>query len=304
MVANKPKVREFYVQPKPGLLLADVTSSFKRQHLRPSTAELNRLALVLACTLLQLYDENHDGPFHWISPTWIERDRVWKTPKWTDHLRFYYQINVVGNVNIQQPYLLSQTNGSPLVEGQPCDDPEELADFMHHAPAILALGKALLELQLAYLGLSLEPDFDGSEEESNYSDDNSPTINADYTDTAELFMRHGARLESTHNWYYKAIDACLEPNEDQILSVREFIYKKIVTPLKLNYYINSPSPGQVQEQLDEIRKQSENSGTIGNENTVTTGLFAQDDVCIYGDDEISIDTGAYVGFACVFLVLK
>ncbi len=304
MTANTFLLKEFKARSKEGLLLPHVTSLFESPDSRPSTAEMNRLAFVLACTLLQLYDHDPNGPTHWMSPIWMERYGIWKTPKWTDHVRFYYQSQVEKKVDIQQPYLLSQTNGPPLVEGPPFDNPDDLTDAMHRAPGILALGKALLELQIAYFGLSLEPelnsedsqtDDDGSEGNPDFSDDGHPTINTDYIDAVRLKETHQDKLRSSHHWYYEAIDACLNPNLDPTLSVREYIYKNIVKPPELNYHINSPSPEQLQERLNEIDRQRELSKAVEVENAIREGLFDRDDVCLYGDDEVPIHSGEYVG---------
>ena len=305
MTASKFLLKEFDARSKEGLLLPQVTSLFESPHSRPSTAEMNRLAFVLAYTLLQLYNHDPNGPNHWMSPIWMEKYGIWKTPKWTDHVRFYYQSQVKKKVDIQQPYLLSQTNGAPLVEGPPFDDPDDLTDAMHRAPGILALGKALLELQIAYFGLSLEPkldsediqtdDDDGSEGNSDCSDDGHPTINTDYIDAVRLKETHQDKLRSSHHWYYEAIDACLNPNLDPTLSVREYIYKNIVKPLELNYHINSPSREQLQERLNEIDRQRKLSKAVEVEDAIREGLFDRDDVCLYGDDEVPIHSGEYVG---------
>ena len=224
MTTDTFRLKEIHVRSKKGLLLPQVTSLFESPHSRPSTVEMNRLTLILAYTLLRLYDHDLNGPTHWISSRWMEKHGIWETPKWTDHVCFYYQSQVKEKVDIQQPYLLSQTRGPSLVEGPPFDDTDDLTDTMHLAPGNLALGKALLDLQIAYLGQT--EDDDSSEGDSDRSDNGCPHINTDYLDAVRLKKTHEDKLRSSHGWYYEAIDGCLNPKLNPKLSVREYTYKK------------------------------------------------------------------------------
>lgn len=265
MSSNGPRPKEVGVQSKESLLLSQITDIVESG---PPTADINRLAYVLACTLLQLYDDDPNAPDHWISHNWIKRDGIWKTPKWTEHVCFYYR----SDLDIQQPYLLSQTNGPPLGDGPPIDDPDDLEYALHSAPGILALGKALLELQIATLGLPLEPTLDSEVSQTG------PQINTDFYQADGLLKAYEDNLKVHHYWFYKAINACLDLNPDETLSVREYIYKHIVIPLELNYRIHSPSPELIEKQLEDIRERRENA--------IVKGSVASDDVYIYGDEEL------------------
>ena len=305
MTANESQPKRFNVRSKEALLFSQVTNLFESPRSRPPTADMNRLALILGFTLLQLYDNNVDGPMHWISPNWMKRDGIWKTPKWTDHIRFYHQNQVKKKVDIQQPFLLSQTNGHLVAENLPFDNPDDLNDAMHRAPAILALGKALLDLYIAYFGLPFVSGFDSedsemtddddSEDSSDSSEDGHPNINTDYTEALNLRDTYRDKIRSSNFWYYEAIDACLKPNPDPTLSVREYIYQSIVKPLKLNYHINSPSPEKLQNRLDEMNGERKRSKAVHTEDAIKAGWFDRGEVCLYGDDMIPIDSGAYAG---------
>jgi hypothetical protein len=268
--------KEIHVRPGNGLTLSEIIPLLSKHGSRVSEREMNKLAVVLSYALFQLYDDI-GGPLYWLSPNWTKRGGLWKTPNWINHVRSFYHGTVgPGKLDVQQPYLLTHINGPPLIEEPPFD----LDDAFHEAPSILALGKALLDMQIMHLGLSMTAD---SALKDLNNDDEEPNVNTDFTRTESLFSLVEDKLD---HWYCKAIDACMELNLTADMNIQEYIYKKIVRPLEHNYYINSPSPEQVREQLDELRaiSQAAVAQLPGGDRTPM-----KIDVGLYGDHELPIN---------------
>jgi hypothetical protein len=233
-----------------------------------SKQEINELAVILAHTLLQLYD-NLEGPLCWMSPDWIYRNNHWKTPQWTKLVRFFKHGKLRPQLDIQQPYLLTQINGPSSTEELPFDN---LDSAIHQAPSILALGIALLELQIRHLRLPVQS-YPLSEDQD---DDDKSNVNTDFIIADQLLEQCKDKLDP---FFSQAVNACLTIRPKGC--VKDFIYKEIVKPLEWNAWVN-PRPKQIERTV---------SPTYSTADRPTS---TEADFCLYGDKEEQIDPERYV----------
>jgi len=134
---------------------------------------------------------------------------------------------------------------------------EVLEDAQHGAPCLLALGSALLQIHILHLGIEdVEPE-------------DEPNINTTLTMAQNL---HGRLKEDgqLNHWFSEAVEACLsESQTGDNITMKDFIYNKIVYPLELNLNFYSPLVEQLQAHLSE-------------DWTNTTRQMEEAEVCLYG----------------------
>jgi hypothetical protein len=272
---SKVHPKQLHVRRKPRISLSPIPSLMSDHKSQITERDLNGLALILAYALLQLYDEDPDGPFCWLNPYWENCLAKKMTPQWTKYINFFYHGRISpGKLDFQQPYLSSSINEKPEVAQIPFDN---LEDALHQAPCILDLGKTILEMQLLYHGLPI--DFKSEEESSDSEEENEWNINSEYIEAAGQLERYEAELDP---WYFKAVDACLNPSPAEKMSIKEYIFRMIVRPLEHNYYINSATIEQVQKQLEELQmKPDQNASQYC---TVVEERATRSSFCVYGDN--------------------
>jgi len=250
-VNKKRRVKQLFVKAGQGVPLSTVSEWISDKDVEITKKDINVLSLILAYALLQLYDEDTtDGLFYWLNPHWQTYHRAQTLPQWTNYVNFHYHGRLgQGKLDFQKPYLSSTVSACQEHIGLPFDDVDEA---QHQAPSILALGKILLEMQLLQQGLSIDI-------EAGEDDEYGENINSEYTHAATLLDMYQAELDP---WYFKAIDACLNPDPGEEMDIRQYIYRKIVRPLEHNYYFNSAAIETAQRQLDELKQVQANVASL------------------------------------------
>jgi hypothetical protein len=277
LVDKKAHAKQLFVNAGRGVPLSTIPSLISEKESQVTRRDINRLSLVLAYALLQLYDEDTtDGLFYWLNPHWQTCHRTHTLPQWTNYVNFHYHGKLKpGKLDFQRPYLSSTVSACETQMDLPFDD---INEAQHQAPSILALGKILLEMQLLQQGLKIDLEPEG--EDSDSDEEGGENINSDYTHASCLLEQYQDRLDP---WYVKAIDACLNPDPAEEMDIRQYIYRRIVRPLEHNYYFNSAAIENAQKQLDELKT---------NPTQVTVPVSATYDEasegrpsCLYGDDD-------------------
>lgn len=277
LVDKKAHARQLFVNAGQGVPLSTIPALISDKESQVTKRDINGLSLVLAYALLQLYDDDTtDGLFYWLNPHWQTYHRAHTLPQWTNYVNFHYHGKLKpGKLDFQKPYLSSTISTCQKHMDLPFDD---INEAQHQAPSILALGKILLEMQL--LQQSLKIDIDADEDDSDSDEEGGENINSDYTHASSLLELYQDKLDP---WYFKAIDACLNPDPAEEMDIRQYIYRKIVRPLEHNYYFNSAAIENAQKQLDELK--------IAQTQVATLKLARHDEAsegrpsCLYGDDD-------------------
>lgn len=277
LVDKKAHAKQLFVNAGQGVPLSTIPSLISEKENHITRRDINGLSLVLAYALLQLYDEDTtDGLFYWLNPHWQTCHRTHTLPQWTSYVNFHYHGKLKpGKLDFQKPYLSSTVSACQKHIDLPFDD---INEAQHQAPSILALGKILLEMQLLQQGLKI--DLEADEEDSDSDEEGGENINSDYTRASCLLEQYQDRLDP---WYFKAIDACLNPDPGEEMDIRQYIYRRIVRPLEHNYYFNSAAIENAQKQLDELK--------TAPPQVAAPALAAYDELsegrpsCLYGDDD-------------------
>ena len=273
-VDKKAHPKQLFVNAGQGVPLSTISSLISEKNSQITKRDINGLSLVLAYALLQLYDDDTaEGLCYWLNPHWQTCHRTHILPQWTNYVNFHYHGKwKPGKLDFQKPYLSSTISTCRQQMELPFDDIDEA---QHQAPSILALGKVLLEMQLLKKGLSIDLRVD--EEDSDSDDESGANINSDYMHASILLEQHQDKLDP---WYFKAIDACLNPDPAEEMDIRQYIYRNIVRPLEHNYYFNSAAIENAQKQLDELENRSQDGLS---EPTRAGGVGEGRPSCLYGD---------------------
>jgi len=242
----KPGVSKMKVNTK--FLNLEAMSSELRQ---ASTREINELSLILAYSLLHLYDEHNAL---WLTTSWIRSGERWRTPEWTNYVRFF-RTQPHAIVNITSPYLPAHPD--EYVVDEPFEDFEEvLEDAQHGAPCLLALGSTLLQIRRLHLGIEdVEPE-------------DEPNVNTNLSMAQNL---HDKLKDNDHlnHWFSEAVEACISESQIGDINMKDYIYNKIVYPLELNLNFYSPLVDQLQTHLSK-------------DCTKTLRQLEEAEVCLYG----------------------
>lgn len=243
------------------LLLSDKLSTVSKQ-------DINKAAVILAHTLLQLHDDN-EGPRCWSqSGTTCNR-----ATQWTEQVYFFENGDSVPKLYLQHPFLLTEIKESISSTETSFDD----CGGNHPFPSILALGVTLLKMQLKHLGLSyqLETLFDDSDDDDE-DDRSNPNVDLMIADT--LLNEHRKSLDE---YFADAIEACLDLAISRDTDIKTFIYEKIISPLEVNNMINPSSPEQIQSQMG---KSLWNAAPTGSQTHTAPGLATTTEAVYSLDD--------------------
>lgn len=254
---NRPKREELKISSTVSVRFEDLPSVLKTDTGHSVRASLNQLAVILAYTLLHLFDDN-DSVGSWICTNWFgyyedsnHSIQRWIGPDWISRVRFLYHNDSYSKnghqePDILRPYLCSRTS----FEETPTFDEEARSNLQHAFPSLLALGIGLLKIQQMRAGE--DKLFVPNEDDLI---DGQPTVNSDLMTATAILDRLKNDSKSqlgVDKYFLEAIDACLRPDDYEISDgatrsqLRKYVREKVVTHLKLNSFITSPTPRQME----------------------------------------------------------
>lgn len=272
MIPDKLPPTKLHLRPGPGVHLYP-TDGFMNVHKDVlDRQQIDELSLNLAVALQQLYGEKNTSSAL-LQAYWVNKDGHLVFPDWIKDVVFFQLAKKNADPQtLITPYLRTRIDRQPRYTDV---ELHELDEIHHRDPGMLVLGRALLELNLLYRGLSIDDhDFDSLDD----SDDNDEAMRAnnEYFRCAQLFEAHESKLQNSH-WLSKAIGACFELRQEDDIPLKEYIQSKIVRPLLIHKQSRSPSEKEVEKNLNILRAKTLSSEAQEMELTTSS-------LCLYGND--------------------